>query len=536
MVARNCVFSGCAALAAFTAGLPAVAEARTDISPYLEVGQILTADLKNGGDVLTYSMLAAGIDASVKGPRSEVQLNYRYERRFGWGNSVADQSVHTGLARARLDVVPDLLSLEAGALATRARSDFRGDAPALFVGRTDNVTQVYSAYAGPTLARSIGELDLSAAYRVGYTRVSAKDNFVTPIGQPVLDRFSDALSHSATASIGMKSGALPFGWTVSGYYEREDAGQLDQRFQNKGVRGDVTLPVAPTLALVGGVGYQDLTVSQRPVLLDPGGAPVIDANGRFVKDKAAPRQLAYEFDGLYWDAGVLWRPSKRTSLEARVGRRYGSMSYTGSLNWQATQHSMVQAVLYDEVQTFGQQLNDNLSRLPTSFIIPRNVLAGNVSGCIFGDAGTGTCLNDALGAISTAAYRNRGLAILWSTQRGRWKAGLGAGYNQRKYIATAQPGVFSNNGVRDEMWYGQGTIGYALSERTDLTGDLFVTLFDPGIAGAGDILSTGSTGSITHRLTRKLDANATLGLYSSRVDGFDGNLIASAFAGLRYSF
>jgi hypothetical protein len=34
-----------------------------DVSPYLEVGQVLTADLKNGGDVLTYTTVAAGIDA-----------------------------------------------------------------------------------------------------------------------------------------------------------------------------------------------------------------------------------------------------------------------------------------------------------------------------------------------------------------------------------------------------------------------------------------------------------------------------------------
>ena len=40
------------------------AQARTDVSPYLEVGQIATADLKNGGDVLTYSTVAAGVDAS----------------------------------------------------------------------------------------------------------------------------------------------------------------------------------------------------------------------------------------------------------------------------------------------------------------------------------------------------------------------------------------------------------------------------------------------------------------------------------------
>lgn len=512
------------------------AHARSDVSPYLEVGQIAAADLKNGGDVLTYSTVAAGVDASISGPRVELQANYRYERRFAYQNDVDDQSVHTGLARARIDVAPELLSFEAGALATRARTDIRGEGSPLLVGNVSNQSQLYSVYAGPSLATSVGALDIAAAYRVGYTKVEASDSFAAPAGQPTLDQYDDSVSHFATASVGMQPGVLPFGWTVSAGYEREDTSQLDQRFEGKYVRGDVTLPVTQTVALVGGVGYEDVAVSQRPVLLDPLGEPVIDGSGRFVTDDVAARQLAYEFDGLYWDAGVLWRPSNRTSLEARVGRRYGSMSYFGTFSWQATQNSGFQLAVYDELQTFGQQLSDNLSRLPTSFTTPRNALANNVSGCVFGGAGAGGCLNDALGAINTSAYRSRGLALLWSTTRGRWNAGVGGGYSQRKYVAPFQPGVFSTNGLKDETWYAQGQVGYALSPRTDFTGDVYVTLFDPGIVGAGNVLSTGATGSLTHRFTRKLDANATLGLYSTRVDGFEGDLVASAFAGLRYSF
>lgn len=515
---------------------PSIAQARTEVTPYLEVGQIATADLKNGGDVLTYSTVSAGLDATVSGPRAEVQASYRYERRFGWQKDVADDAVHTGLMRARLDVAPELLSIEAGALATRARIDMRGEASPLLVGNVSNTSQLYSVYAGPSLATSVGALDFAAAYRVGYTKVESSDTLPLAAGQPALDQYDDSLSHFATASIGMQPGALPFGWTVSGAYEREDAGQLDQRFESKNVRGDVTLPVTPTIALVGGVGYEDINISQRPVLLDGAGAPVVDGNGRFVTDTATGRQLAYEFDGLYWDAGVLWRPSSRTSLEARAGRRYGSMSYFGTFSWQATQNSGFQLAVYDELQTFGQQLNDNLSRLPTSFTMPRNALSNNMSGCVFGGAGAGGCLNDALGAINTSAYRSRGLALLWSATRGRWNAGIGGGYSQRKYVAPTQAGVFSTNGLKDETWYAQGQVGYAVSPRTDLTGDVYVTLFDPGIFGAGDVLSTGATGSLTHRFTRKLDANATLGLYSTRVDGTDGDLVASAFAGLRYSF
>src|SRR3546814_11150768 len=55
-----------------------------DVSPYLEVGQVLTADLKNGGDVLTYTTVAAGIDAAIVTRSPELAATLRYETRFGW--------------------------------------------------------------------------------------------------------------------------------------------------------------------------------------------------------------------------------------------------------------------------------------------------------------------------------------------------------------------------------------------------------------------------------------------------------------------
>ncbi|WP_204315025.1 hypothetical protein, partial [Klebsiella pneumoniae] len=75
-------------------------------------------------------------------------------------------------------------------------------------------------------------------------------------GQPRLDYYDDSKVHVATASVGVKSGTvLPVGITASGSYTREDAGQLDQRFEGKYGRGDLVLPVAHGFALAAGVGY-----------------------------------------------------------------------------------------------------------------------------------------------------------------------------------------------------------------------------------------------------------------------------------------
>lgn len=535
-MALRCTQASVAALAAMLVVSPA--QARKDITPYIELDQSVVAEIKGGNDVLTYTTIAAGVDASISNQRSEFQISYRFEQNFGWGDDVDDNNVHTGLARGSVQVVPGLLSFEGGAIATRARSDIRGAAPGVFDPYSDNVTQVYSVYAGPTLATQAGPLSVNAAYRAGYTKAEAgaDERGALAAGQPLLDYYDDSLSHMATASVGMAPGGmLPFGWTVGGAYEREDTGQLDQRFESMGVRGDVTFPVSPTVALVGGVGYEDIEISQRSAVLGAGGVPVLDGSGRFVTDKTSPRLLAYDTDGIYWDAGVSWRPSNRTDLEVRVGRRYGSMSYTGALSYQLNKESGVSLVAYDQVQTFGQQLNDNLSRLPTSFRTGNSGFGSRRDGCTFGTGGNaGGCMNGALGSINTAAYRTRGVSAALSSTVGLWSTGVGLGYEQRKYLAPTGTG-YTVNGLKDQTYYAQATLGRRLSSRSSVDASLYGTLYDPGILGASDVLSTGAQAGYHHSFGR-LSASASAGIYHFDSEAVPAEVNASAQVGLRYSF
>ncbi len=515
--------------------LPAAAEARTEFSPYIEVSQVLDAQLKGGNEVLTYSSVAAGVDAHVDGPRTQAQLSYRYERRFGWGKTIKDQDTHTGLARVSHELVRDTLSIDAGAVATRSRGDIRGAAPSLLAGNVDNISQVYSAYVGPTLSTHAGPLKVDAAYRLGYTAVEAND-YIPPAGQPRLDSYDHSVSHLATASVGMAPDQLPFGWVVSGAYEREDAGQLDQRFESKGVRGDVTVPIAPTVALLGGVGYENIQASERAPLLDVAGDPILDAKGRYVTDTASPRAISYDFDGIYWDVGVGWRPSRRTNLEAHVGRRYGSMSYTGSLSWQSSENSALQLGVYDEVQTFGQQMNDSLAGMPTNFGTSRNPFGNQFNGCIAGVGQAGGCFNSALQSTNGNVFRSRGAALQYAASRGAWSAGLGLGYAQRTYRAPTFGAVYSLNGVKDESWYGQGNIGYRIDGSSTIDAAVFASLSDSGIIGAPNVLSTGATSSYNRMFGRHLSATAAVGVYSYDIEGQQAQINSSALVGMRYSF
>lgn len=513
---------------------PAWAGKRVDVSPYLELDQVFIADLKGGsGDVLTYSSVAVGIDSSIQTSRAEAQVNLRYEHHFSWNNDLSDQDVVSGLARGRVNLVRDELSLEGGAIATRARTDGIG-ANGTLVG--DNVSQIYSLYAGPTLATNMGALSVNAAYWLGYARLESDTDVTTPSGTQNLGGFDDSVYHSAQVSVGMQPGELPFGWSVSGGYDREDASQLDQRYEGKHVRADVTVPVTGHVALVGGVGYEDIEISQRDVLLDAGGNPVVDSDGRFVTDKSTPRQLSYNQDGLIWDAGVMWRPSRRTSLEVHVGRRYGSMTYTGSLSYQPSSRTALQIGVYDGISSFGRQLNDNLASLPTSFTLASNPFSGDFSGCAFGKEQGGVCFNDVLQQISAANFRHRGIAAQLTSRSGGWDYGLALGYSRRKFIAP-ETGVFAGvNGTTDENYYGNLFVGRRLDEKSGIDGNLYANYFDSSLAGAIDVTNIGAYASYYRNFTNRLRGTAALGIDSIDAEGLDSSVSGLAQLGLRYQF
>lgn len=508
---------------------------RVEITPFLEVQQVaFTSFSDNSGDVLTYSTVAAGVDASIATRRAEGQVNVRYERLIAYDNGLEGGDVVSGLARGSVKVAPGL-SFEAGAIATRSRLDGRGESPTNLVGNPDNITQVYSVYAGPTYSTTIGGVSVNAAYRAGYTKVEANDVGPLPAGQPALDIFDDSISHSAVASVGAQPGALPVGWSIAGGYDREDSGQLDGRFESLYVRGDITVPVGSGLALLGGVGYEDIEISERDALRDPAGFPVVGADGRLVADPAAPRLVAFQEDGLIWDVGVSWRPSRRTSVTAFYGQRYGSDTFGGSINYQPSNNFAVNVSVFDQVSGFGNLLNDNLAALPTSFRIARNPFSGDIASCAFGQSG-GNCFNDALQSANSASFRSRGVTASLSSTLDGWNVGLAAGYSNRRFLASALGARAELAGLVDENYFLLATVGRTIDEKSGFDTSFYATYFDPGFVGSSDVIGLGANAAYYRQIIRGLSATAAVGIDSFRQVDFDSNVTASALIGLRYSF
>lgn len=502
---------------------------RLQVTPYLGIDQVVIAPLKGDGDVLTYTNVTAGVTAEVHNRRVEAVIDAQYNHSFSWSSQAPDQDVLSGVISTRVNLARGL-SLNAGGLATRVRTDGFSGAAAL---NNSYTSQVYAGYIGPSYTTQLGDFTVNASYQLGYARVEDDVDSDLAGAQPD-GAFADSWSHSLRGSVGFAPGTLlPVGLTASAGYDREDARQLDQRFEDAWGRLDATLPVSRTVALVGGIGYEDIEISQRSPLLDDNGAPVI-RSGRYVTDNSSPRALVYDFDDIIWDAGVLWRPNHRTALQARVGQRYGGWTYQGSFTWQGRDSSFA-LVVFDGIDSFGRVVTADVAALSgTNLNVVRNPFTGDMTGCAFSATGGGQCFNDALSGITGANFRYRGVAAQYALRRGPWNWGLGAGYSQRKFV-TPQGEMVLVRGSRDENWYGNASMTYVFSDRNSLDTVAYINYFDAS-GGRPDVTNYGIFTSYFRGLSRRLSASASLGVDGSKADDFDTLLSAMGQVGLRYSF
>ena len=508
---------------------------RVDISPYIEVDQTVLADLTGGDtEVSTYTSLAAGVDASVYNRRIQGQLSARYERQISWQDGESDQDIVSALANINAIIVPGF-NWEAGGIATRTRVDSRGSVPNNFVGITDNVSRVYSAYTGPTVMTNIGEMNVAGGYRVGYTRVESQDSGAAIPGVNPVDIFEDSISHAASLSFGMQPGTLPVGWAIGLGYNREDLSQLDQRYEDIHARLDITVPVTASLALVGGVGYEKVEVSERDALRDVNGLPVYDANGRLITDDSSPRLTSYDSDGVIFDAGVLWRPSRRTSLEARVGRRYDSTTYYGSLSYAPNDRTAFGVSVYDELSGFGSQLSNSIAGLGGNFSADRNPLSGELTGCTLGGGGGALCFGPALQSANSAVFRARGVTASLGTRVGGWNVGYAMGYQNRKYQVSAIGGQSQLAGQTDETYFASLSASTQIGQGGSFGTSVYGNYYLPALAVDGTI-GVGANAYYGRELWRGLSLNVAAGVDAYNSENADTEVTASGLIGLRYGF
>ncbi|MBA4009591.1 MAG: preprotein translocase subunit YajC [Erythrobacter sp.] len=503
------------------------------VQPYIEVSQVVSAELSPGNDVVTFTQIAAGVDINLQGRNSGAAVSLRYERNIAYEDDAVDTDTISGIARGTLGIIPGKLSLEAGALASRTRADGGGAVTSNPLVREDAESRIYSVYAGPSLRSRVGDVAVEGVARVGYNRFEVDNALVTQGGNAV-DTFDDSITYLGQLRVGTRPGEpLPVGLAVTAGGFQEDIGNLDQRVRDLYVRGDVTVPVTESLALVAGAGYEDVEISSRDALRDANGVALRDENGRFITDENAPRQIAFAVDGLLWDVGVLWRPSSRTSLQASVGRRYDSTTYYGNFTYVPNERSVFAIAAYDGVSGFGGVINNGLARLDSDFEAIRNPVTGDFSGLVNGTQGQ--AIVGSLGSVRSAAFRGRGVSASYQRQLGRTTATLGAGYDRRTFIAAAGTVLAPVNGLTDESYYVIGGLARQIGENANIAANAYANWFDG--AGGNDATAAGVSAAYNQSITRRLTGRAAIA-----VDYVDSEFTAEDFAfatalvGLRYNF
>ena len=500
---------------------------KLEITPYIELNQIVTAELSPGSEVLTYTQAAVGLDAAIAGRRTGASASLRYARQIGWGDA-GDGDIISGIARGYAEVTPGV-TLEAGALATRGAFEGRGPIT------TGADSTVYSLYAGPSVQTRAGDLDIAARYRIGYTGIDNGTPYVAGTG---IDVFDESVSQAADAQVGVKPGVVaPVGLGIAGSFYQEDIANLDQRVRDMQARAMVTVPVNRTTQVVAAIGYEDVEISSREVLFDGEGNPLIDDNGRFVTNKSSPRLMAYDISGVLWDVAVMWRPSRRTSLSAHVGRRYGSFTFGGTLAYAPDDRKQLSLVVYDTLSGFGGQVNRALGNLPTDFEAVRDPVTGDLRGCVSSLQGS-NCLSGVLGSVRSAAFRARGGALTYSMQMGRLDAGLGIGYDRRRFFGAQGSILEAYDGVVDENYWASVYLSGRLGARAGWSTNGYANWISSSDTLLGDIAGYGVSASYYQLLTPRL--RGTLAISLDGADYKDASIddiwTASALAGLRYSF
>lgn len=502
--------------------------------PYIEVAQVISAELSPGDDVLTFTQIAAGVDINVQGRNSGAAVSLRYERNIAYEDNAVDTDTISGIARSTLAVVPGKLSFETGALASRSRADGSGAATSNPLVREDAESRIYSAYAGPSLNARIGDVGVQGVARVGYSRFELDDALVTQQDNSI-DTFDDSVTYVGQLRAGVRPDTLlPVGLAVTAGGFQEDIGNLDQRVRDLYVRSDVTVPLTTSLAVVAGAGYEDVEISSRDARRDANGLPVRGPDGRFVTDEGSPRRIAFAVDGLLWDVGVLWRPSSRTSLQAAVGRRYDSTTYYGTFTYVPDRRSSFALSAYDGVSGFGGVLGNALSGLDSDFEAIRNPVTGDFGGLVSGTQGQ--ALVGTLGSVRSAAFRGRGVRASYQRQMGRTTATLGAGYDRRTFIAAAGTVLAPIDGLTDESYYVLAGLTRQLGPNASLATNAYINWFD-GAEINNNATAAGLSAAYNQSITRRLTGRAAIAVdYVESEFTAQDLAFASALVGLRYDF
>jgi len=118
------------------------------------------------------------------------------------------------------------------------------------------------------------------------------------------------------------------------------------------------------------------------------------------------------------------------------------------------------------------------------------------------------------------------------------RAGLGAGYDRRKYIAARNTVLASANGVLDENWWLAAYVGGDLGRDAGWSANVYANWISSNDPLTGDVAGYGASASYYKMFAPRLRGTLAVGIDGAKYDtpSIDDLWTASALAGLRYTF
>ena len=498
----------------------AVAEVR--FAPHIDVREIL--NIASAEDDQVYAELSAGFDVKVTRRRIQAQLAYDYGQRFAERGDVATERRHTLTARGTADLIKGWIALDAGAYAGLLNSDPRAGVSFSGSDSNPNLTQTFSGFIEPRFRREIGGATVvEASYRLGaasaggQSRASggASGGIGLPTGEVPIDRSARSISQEARLKLSGESGAR-VRWSASGEAVRENSQRLDQLYRTYRGTIETQIRITREFGLIATGGYEDIQNTEQTFLVDANGRPIPDTNGDFQVDPAMPRREVFARTGATYEGGIIWAPSRRSSLRVRYGKTNGGNSLNGEAQFKLSSRLGVTGTFQQGIESFGRLLTRDIAGVPSSFIITDRQAAG-LGNCVIGvDPATGSCIGNATQAVSSAQFRSQAGQLIIAGKKARTTYSMTAIYNRRRFLDSQQLQTPTGDVVdptltqrADQSLAVNGTISRRLGQRSTISLSAFAQRYQFALASSQDDSYFGGTLGYSTSIGRNLEFRLT---------------------------
>ncbi len=542
-----------AAIVLSAASSPVLAD--VSIQPYVSLRQVVNTQTNDNRGAMGWLEAGAGFEMLLDTNRVQGNVSYQYARRFEEFGDVSTLNRHNANANVLAEVIEDLFFVHAGGLATQYATDMRGFNAINNDESNDNQTQIFSAFIEPRVYQRLGTFaTFDARYRLGAVTADGPQSSIFDLpgdiglgpGNALGSQLTDSVTQSGDVRLASTRGTNTINWMLIGAFTHEDIDELDQKYRDYSAGGELGVRVFRQFEVLGSVGYEDIENTQDTILFDPlTGEPALDSNGRLQVDPAMPRRTAFATDGIYWNAGFRYTPSRRTALEVRGGRRYGASNFFFDFNHQSRSGLLIRANFQQTLNSFSRLLTQSINGVPFNVIRAGGIDQFAVPHCIIGidpQSPGGECVGGLTQSLTPATFRSDNGTVSVSRRQDGLRWTVSGFYDRRRYVdaeqlqAPGQPQLPGDLYGHDESFGVRGSVVLT-------PGRLHTIGFDTMIARNNYALSldrrdtlvmAGST--YTRRLNQKMFANGSLyGTHRFTGGGADSTSLTAA-VGVRYNF